>query len=562
LDGTVAAWRAARDDVIDPCVHAHSGRLVKFTGDGFLAEFPSVQEAVRCALAMHDGLTSSPLDFRMGVNLGDIVDDGRDIHGEGVNVAARLESLAEPGGICISGEVHAMARNRVQYAYEDLGEHSVKHVTHPVRVVAIRPASSNELTAEPAQAPAQPTAAGTELIEAAAPSIAVLPFANMSQDPEQEYFADGIVEDIITALSRARWLRVIARNSSFTYKGRAVDVKQVGRELDVRYVLEGSVRKAGKRLRIAAQLIDAATGAHLWAERFDGEMEDVFDLQDRVTSSVVGTVAPKLEEVEIERARRKPTESLDAYDHYLRGMAGFHEFSQAANAGALAHFLRATELDPAYAAAYGMAARCYGQRKGFGWLADEAAEGAEAKGLARKAAERGRDDAIALAGAGFALVCFDEVADGASFIERALTLNPNLAWALHMSGFAQVMLGHAELGVTQASDALRLSPQDPQRFAMRLVVALGHFFAGREDEAVSWAKDALRERPNFAAAAGVMAASAACSGRIAEAEKAMATLRQIDPALRVSNLGSWLIFQKPADAARWVDGLRKAGLPE
>ncbi|MDX1541099.1 MAG: CadC-family transcriptional regulator, partial [Geminicoccaceae bacterium] len=393
------------------------------------------------------------------------------------------------------------------------------------------------------------------------PSIAVLPFQNMSADPDQEYFADGMVEDIITELSRAKWLFVIARNSSFTYKGRSVDIKQVGRELGVRYVLEGSVRRAGGRLRINGQLIDAATGAHLWADRFDGDIANVFDLQDRVTQSVVGAIAPRLEQAEIDRTKRKPTDSLHAYDHYLRGMAEFHAFTRSANVAAMAHFSRAFELDPQFAAAWGMAARCYAQRAGFGWVADRDAEREEAQRQARIATTLGRDDAIALAAAGFALVMCGEIADGDAFLDQALAVNRNLAWAWHISGFARAILGQHDAAVEYASRAMRLSPHDPQFFAMRAVVALGHYLAGRDDEADLWAQAAFRDKPNFLLAAGTTAACAARQGRPEDAARAMTRMLEINPGLRLSSLAGWIAFQRRADAERWAEGLRLAGLP-
>ena len=384
----------------------------------------------------------------------------------------------------------------------------------------------------------------------------------MSGDPEQEYFADGMVEDIITGLSRIKWLFVIARNSCFTYKGRAVDMKQVGRELGVRYVLEGSVRKAANRVRITGQLIDATTGAHLWAERFDGDLADVFDLQDQVTQKVVGAIAPTLELAEIARSKSKPTESLDAYDHFLRGMAAFHEFKMGSNAQAVTCFSRAFELDPGYAAAYGMAARCYAQRRGFGWVADHEREREDARRHARKAAELGGDDAVALAAAGFGLMMTGDLEDGGAFLERAMVLDPNMAWAWHTSGMASALAGRPQDAVERAMHAMRLSPQDPQLFAMQAVVGFGHFFAGSEEEAYRWGTEALRQKPNFLLAAGIAAASAGCCGRQADAETAMVRLREIDPDLCLSTLGNWLVFQKPEDAARWAQALQTAGLPE
>jgi adenylate cyclase len=490
--------------------------------------------------------------LRIGINLGDVLGDGADIYGEGINIAARLEALAEPGGTCISSKVYEEVRGKLDCAFEDIGEQTVKNISRPVRAFRLRPAGPFAWGAAP-----------TMLSIPEKPSIAVLPFQNMSGDNEQEYFADGIVEEIITALSRIRWLFVIARNSSFTYKGRAVDVKQVGRELGVRYVLEGSVRKAGNRIRITGQLIDASTGAHLWAERFDGGLEDVFDLQDQVTANVVGAIAPKLEQAEMERAKRKPTESLDAYDHYLRGLAGVHQWTQEGNREALSHFKRAIELDPNFASAFGMAARCYAQRTGFAWVTVLEDEIADAARLAHRAAELGNDDAVALAAAANALVIVvGDISDGAALIDRALVLNPNLAFAWVQSGFARIALGELEVAVEHVTRAMRLSPQDPQKFAMELVVAIAHLFAGRPDQALSWAERAVQERPNFFVGTCIVAASAALARKIAQAEKAMLRLRQLNPAVRISNLDKMQPFRRPEQLATLAEGLRIAGLPE
>jgi len=395
------------------------------------------------------------------------------------------------------------------------------------------------------------------------PSIAVLPFQNLSGDPEQEYFADGVVEEIITALSRMRWLFVIARNSSFTYKGRAVDVKQVGRELGVRYVLEGSVRAAADRVRIMGHLIDATTGAHLWADSFEGKPEDIFALQDQVTASVVGAIAPELEKAEIDRARRKPTANLDAYDYFLRGMAEVHKWKREANAEALRLFGKAIELDPDFAAAWGMSARCLAQRKAIGWVTDHAADVAEVRRLARRAAELGADDAVALAtaGNGLAFVAGD-TNDGEALLKRALALNPNLAMAWHFIGWVNVWYGEPELALTQLAHAMRLSPHDPQVAIMQAGTACAHFFAGRDADAIAWARTALRTQPDLRATTCVLAASLGSHGEIAEAEDAMAHLRRLDPALRTSNLLESFPIRRPEDLARFADGLRRAGLPE
>ncbi len=386
----------------------------------------------------------------------------------------------------------------------------------------------------------------------------------MSDNSDQEYFVDGMVEEITTALSRINWLLVIARNSSFTYKNRNVDVKQIGRELGVRYVLEGSVRKAANLVRISAQLVDTATAANLWADRFDGEMTNVFDLQDQISANVVGLIAPKLEHAEIERAKRKSTASLDAYDYYLRGIACVHQWTRKANSEALSNFYRSIELDPDFAPAYGMAARCYVQRTAGGWVADRAHESAEVERLARRAVELGKDDAVALASAGFALAdAVGDLKDGDALIEQALALSPNLAWAWLFSGYIKIYLGEPDAAIERVARAMRLSPQDPQFFSMQGAIACAHIVAGRYSEALSCAKTPMREHPDFLMANCIAATSAALAGQIEEARKAMVRLRQIDPGLRISNV-KYVIgpYLRAEDFARWADGLRKAGLPE
>jgi TolB-like protein/class 3 adenylate cyclase len=568
--GTVKRLAALREGVLAPVIAEHRGRIVKLIGDGLLVEFASLVDAVSCALdwqaavARHEAELDEDrrLVFRIGVNLGDVIVEGDDIHGDGVNVAARLESLAEPGGICLSGDAYRQVRGKIPAAFEDMGERTVKNLSEPLWVYRI--------ASEPVSATALSTAASTALSTGDKPlplpdkpSIAVLPFTNMSGDPEQDYFADGMVEEIITALSHMRWLFVIARNSSFTYKGRAVDVKQVGRELGVRYVLEGSVRKAGERVRITGQLIDATTGVHLWADRFDGTLEDVFDLQDQVTANVVGAIAPRLEQAEIERAKRKPTESLGAYDYFLRGMAAVHTWEREAHQKALAHFNKAIELDPNFASAYGMAARCYSWRKVCGWMVEPAKETAETVRLARRAAELGQDDALALCTAGMALAYVaGELEDGDALIDQALALNPNLAWAWLFSGWVKVWLGEPEAVIERELHAMRLSPHDPHLFNMQAAIAAGYFLAGRYPEALSWAKTAKRAQMNAPLQPLVAAASAALSGDVAETKIAMAQVHRLVPNLRLANLKDFVPSRRPEDFARWTDGLRKAGLPE
>ena len=387
--------------------------------------------------------------------------------------------------------------------------------------------------------------------------------SNISGDPEQEYFVDGITDDLITALSQFRWFFVIARGSSFAYKKRAIDIKQIGRELGVRYVLEGSVRKVGNRLRITGQLTDTSAGVSLWADRIDGELDDIFDLQDRVTASVAGAIAPKLEQAEIERAKQKPTDSLDAYDYYLRGMAGLHLWAKDANAEALQMFYKAIELDVNFAAAYGMAARCYSQRKFSGWMSDVAQETSEAERLARRAAELGRDNPVALCTAGLGLAAVAGYLDeGADLIERALQLNPNLAWAWQFNGWVKVLCGEPDAAIEFLQRAMRLSPQDPHIFNMRAVTASAHFFAGRYSEAATWAEKAIRDRPSYPFANIIYPASKALLGNLEDARHATAQLRKLDPALRISSLRHLYPLRREEDFVIWADGLRKAGMPE
>jgi TolB-like protein len=394
------------------------------------------------------------------------------------------------------------------------------------------------------------------------PSIAVLPFQNLSGDSGQDYFADGVVEDVITALSRVRWLFVIARNTSFAYKDHRVDPRTVGRELGVRYVLEGSVRRAGNKVRITGQLIDASTGTHLWAERFEGTLDDIFELQAEVAESVVGAISPQLERAEIERAKRKPTQSLDAYDYYLRGVANLHSGSRETIEEALRQFYRAIELDPEYGSAYGGAAWCHVWRKVNGWMIDRPAEVAEGVRLARLAVTWGRDDAVALTRGGHALGHLTGDLDGGiALLDRAVLLNPNFAPAWFLGGFLRIFHGESESAMALFSRAVRLSPLDPEMFRMQAGIALAHFFAGDFDAASIWAEKALSNLPSLLVAAVVAAASHALAGRARQAGLAGAHVRALDPSLSQSSLADWLPIHRPQDLARLTEGLRLAGLP-
>ncbi len=555
-EGTLRALKSCRRELIEPKLTEHRGRIVKTTGDGALVEFASAVDAVRCAMEIQRGMAERNavipehrrVEFRIGINIGDIILDDGDIYGDGVNIAARLESVASPGAICLSENTYMQIKGKLPINVSDMGVQQLKNIAEPVRVYSV-------------QFEDAPTSQALSLPDR--PSIAVLPFQYMSGDPEQEYFADGMVEDIITNLSRIKWLFVIARNSSFTYKGRAVDVKQVGRELGVRYVLEGSVRKAGTRVRITGQLVEASTGAHLWADRFDGALEDVFELQDRVTSSVVAAIAPKLEQAEIERSKRKPTNNLDAYDYYLRGVDNVHSQTRESTSEALRLFHKAIELDPEFASAYAMAAFCYSQRKAFGWVTDRSQDIAEATPLARRAVELTRDDALAISRAGMVLAYVVEDFDsGALLLERARTLNPNLSAVWHASGWLKVWIGEPETANEYLERFIRISPLDPLLHSVRSAIAFAHVFAGRFTEAVSYAEKALADNPNTHQALRATALSCAWAGRTEQARKAISRLLEIDPTLRVSKLLNITPLQRPQDIARYQEGMRKAGLPE
>jgi TolB-like protein/class 3 adenylate cyclase/tetratricopeptide (TPR) repeat protein len=557
-----------RRAILDELIASHRGRIANTAGDSVLAEFGSAVDAVQCAVEAQAALaganaTLSPerhINFRIGIHVGDVMVKGGDLFGDGVNIAARLQAIASAGGTCISSVAYDQVRKILPLAFTDLGAQQVKNIEEAVRAYAVT--SKGATTADTASFAAAP-GSNSALPLPDRPSIAVLPFQNMSGDPEQEYFADGIVEDIITALSRFKSLFVIARNSSFTFKGKAVDIKKVGQELGVRYVLEGSIRKAGGRVRITGQLIDAASGAHLWADKFAGSLEDVFDLQDRITMSVVAAIAPKLDQAEIERSKRKPTEKLDAYDYYLRGLAVVEGATKDENEEALRLFYKAIEIDANFALAHAMVARCFTLRKANGWMADVAKESAETAKQARRAVELGRDDAAVLSRAGYALarVVF-EPEEGADLIERALALNPHLSSAWQFGGLLKAFRGEPETAIEHLAHAMRLSPLDPSLYSMQTATALAHFVAGRYDESVLWAEKASREDPNFLPAIRIIATSAGNSGQLERAQKAAKRMLEIDPAFRVSRLTDHVPLRRPDDLARYAEGLRRAGLPE
>jgi len=567
-EGTLSRLKAFRKTLVDPTITAHRGRIVKTTGDGMLVEFASAVDAARCAVEVQRGVAvqnagvplNARIEFRIGIHVGDIIFDDNDIFGDGVNIAARLEGIAEPGGICISDDAQRQIRGKLDSPpFEDMGPQNLKNIAEPMRAwrLSVDAKSSAYLSGDRSAETAQTLALPDK------PSIAVLPFQNMSSDAEQEYFADGTVEDIITALSRYPSLFVIARNSSFTYMGQAVDVKRIGRELGVRYVLEGSVRKVRDRVRVTGQLIDASTGAHLWADRFEGGLEDIFDLQDDITLRVVGAIAPKLEQAEIVRAMRKPTESLDGYDYYLRAMSNFHKGGREDISEALRLFRKAIEFDDKFSSANGMAAWCYARRKMNGWADEGSSEGLEAERLAGRAVKCGNDDAVALASSGIAIgYMFTDFDRAVSLLDRAQALNPNLAMAWHLGGWIRCFNGQQDLAVEHLERAVRLSPVDPQRPGMLAAIAAAHFSAGRFDAASSLSKTAMLEQSNNFIAALVAAAANAMAGNLDVATRAMERVCELDPNFRLHKVKYRLPNRQPETIALWEDALRRAGLPE
>jgi TolB-like protein/class 3 adenylate cyclase/Flp pilus assembly protein TadD len=556
--GTLARLRTHRDDLIDPTIAEHKGRIVKTTGDGILIEFPSVVEAVACAVAVQQGMTernvSAPEDqrivFRVGVNLGDIIiaeDD--DIHGDGVNVAARLEGIAEPGAICISGTVRDHIGDRLDLMFEDMGEQSLKNIARPVRVYRVRQGNDE-------RAPSASLVETTPILALPdKPSIAVLPFQNMSSDPEQEYFADGMVEEIITTLSRIRWLFVIARNSSFTYKGQAVDVKQVGRELGVRYLLEGSVRKTAGRVRITAQLIEAATGTHLWANRFDGSLEDVFELQDQIAISVAGVIEPAIEEAESRRSTERPTRDLTAYDLFLRGTSFARAWTKDATLHAIDLVERAIACDPDYGPALALAGFAHMQLVRGGWSNDPEADSHKALELARRALQvAGENIFVLVQSAGVLGNLGQDIDTAIATVDHALLLSPSYAGGWFWSGYIRLFAGFPDLAIEHFQTSLRLDPRTPLRPFHLTGTGMAHFFNKDFCQAAADLLASLQQRPSYPTTSRFLAACYAHMGRLEEARGIVARLRAITPEV-VPNLS---YLRDPEHRELLLSGLRLA----
>ena len=562
-EGTITALKALRADLIDPKIAEHHGRIVKLMGDGMLAEFHSVVDAVRAAVETQEAVAEhnsglpegKRIEFRVGINLGDVViDDDDDIHGDGVNIAARLEALAAPGGICISGSVHEQVRDRLDLAFEDLGDREVKNIDRPVQVW--RWCRARGVTAGDTAPPDKPLALPDK------PSIAVLPFDNMSGDPEQEYFADGITEDIITALSRFHWFLVIARNSSFTYKHRAVDVKEVARDLGTRYVVEGSVRKAGSRVRVTALLIDADTGAHVWAERYDRDLDDIFVVQDDITQNIVAAVAPEFESAEMQRASRAGSRELGVWDLAMQARWHLGKYTNESCANARRLLLEATTLDAGNVQAHTLLAMTHWFESIYRWSDSLEQSSADAMQAARRAVSLDSGDAMAQAALGMAFIINQRNDEAIETLNRAVQLNPNLAQAHGWLGIALTVACDFEPAVQAVEQAMKLSPRDldiPFWMASLSFTALAE---GRYEEVIDVTKTMLREKPDLPTARRHRAAAFALLGREAEARKEIDELLRVAPDTTVSQVERVYPVKDPEIQARWLDGLRRAGLPE
>ncbi len=564
-DGMLARLRNLRSDVVDPTIAVHDGRVVKRTGDGALVEFRSVVQAVRCAVELQEIMAErnagvSPerrIEFRIGVHLGDVVEEGDgDLMGDGVNIAARLEGVAEPGAICISEDAYRQVRSRLDLSVTDLGERSLKNIAEPMKVYALDVGAPGGAPGGRPATPARPAPRDK-------PSIAVLPFANMSGDADQEYFVDGMVEDIITALSKFEQLFVIARNSSFVYKGRAVDITQVGRELGVRYVLEGSVRRAGDRVRITGQLINCGTGSHLWADRFDGRLEDVFDLQDQITANVIAAIEPTVRKAEIERARSKHPENMGAYDLFLQALPHVYQVQPEANLKALGFLMRAIELDPDYAPALAHAGWCLVQRITRPWDDYSADDPALAVSLARRALAAGGDDAQAVVLGGFTLVMLrEDYLTGLGAVRRAVELNPGSGFVNAIAGCALVFGDDVDAGLKLLDRAMLLGPKDPSFFSHLLVASFGHLASRRPEQALDLALRSIALNSNWDSSYLALVAAYAFLDRPDDAKAAARKLLAIRPEASASRYDRVLPIRNETFRKRIIASLKQAGVPD
>ena len=553
--GTLERLKALTNDLVQPCLSKHKGRIVKVMGDGLLAEFPSVVEAVQCAVTiqrqMAERNSETPkgnrIEFRVGVNIGDVIVEGDDLYGDGVNVAARLEQLAEPGNICVSGTARDQVFDKVDFALDDLGEVQVKNISRPIRLYRVL------IDAAP-----EPSIAAARSQQHDKPSIAVLPFVNMSGDPEQEYFSDGVTEDIITALSRLRWFFVIARNSSFAYKGRPVDVKQIGRELGVRYVLEGGVRKAGNRIRVTAQLVDTLSGAHHWAETYDRDLTDIFELQDDITQSVTAAIEPKLVSAEAVRSQHRSPEDLDAWDLLMQALPHYWRMTSEESATAIEMLREAVRRYPDYGPAHSMLAFALLFSGHVGWTPDSE-DYEHAAELARRAAELDDDDPWAHIALGYLAFTKRQTDEAVREYRRSLELNPNFGTAYGLLGWALAFDAQSEEAIETFARAIRMSPHDPLRAYCFSGTGVAHYLAGRYQDAVDWGMKAIRQRPGFTAAYRILCASLAQAGLEEEASEMTAKLRELQPNVSIAWCETHVPYT-PRAMPHFLEGMRKAGI--
>jgi len=561
-DGTIAALKALRTEILEPKIAEHHGRIVKLMGDGILAEFGSVVDAVRAAVETQKAIAESTAGFaeskrielRIGVNLGDVVVEDADIHGDGVNVAARLESIAPPNGICISASVHEQIRDRISARFEDLGELQLKNIDRPLRIWRWTSGAPTRSSGDDAQADA--------FVSGEKPSIAVLPFANLSGDTEQEYFGDGIAEDIISALSRFSWFFVIARNSSFSFKGQNVDAIELAKALRVQYVLEGSVRKAGNRVRITAQLIDARSDHHVWAERFDRELDDVFEVQDEITGRVISSVAPGIVATEIQRARRKELSSLSVWDRIMRAHWHRARFTMADNAEALRLLDEAVQIDPNSALALGDMAMIHALDGQFGWGIEREASLAAAEKAARRAVAIDDRNTWAQIALGFVELFARRHDESIRRLERATELSPNDPHAHGYLAFTLAFAGEPDAATESAERAMRLSPRDPFIAFWYNARSLAAFSNGQYESAVEWAKRAIEESPHYPGAYRLLAAAYGQLEQLNSARAALEDMAREMPGITLTTTRQQVPWKKPGDAERYLEGLRKAGMQE
>jgi adenylate cyclase len=559
-EGTLRQLKAHRKELVDPKITEHRGHIVKTTGDGMLVEFVSVVDAVRCAVDIQRGMVERNvevpadrrIEFRIGINVGDIILDGDDIFGDGVNVAARLEALADPGGIMVSSVVHDQVRDKLAFDFEDMGEQAVKNIARPIGIHRVQIAE-HAMPKKPAATSGKPEPSVQER-----PSIAVLPFANMSGDPEQEYFADGISEDIITGLSKLRWFFVVARNSSFAYKGKSVEVKRISRELGVRYVLEGSVRKGGNRVRITVQLIDATTGNHIWADRYDGDLTDVFALQDEITRKVVTAIEPRLLEAEGIRSQNRSPEDLGAWEMVIHANSLFWRMTKIEGEAAIALLRRAIERYPDYAPAHSMLAFALLVKRLLGWTL-VAPPVKEAATLAMRAAELDDSDPWAHFALGYLAHTMRRTEDAVTEYQRAIELNPNFAAAHGFLGWTLALAGRSDQAIAHLERAIHMSPLDPQNAIFNNALACAHYLAGRYTEAASFGRKAVQLRDGITSSHRIYIASLAQDGQIEEARMALQRLRELQPDISIAWCEQYVPYT-PGPMAKFLEGMRKAGL--